>query len=131
MSTMDRTAVVAGMDVHRRFSTVTARNAEGKIASIHTTLPMYDKSGATGEDDEGLVEFPRSIEGVEVAIFLRERPDGNVKVSWRSRHHDVRESARHFGGGGHVRAAGATIQGNIDSVLPAVLEEVTKRLFQP
>ncbi len=104
-------------------------HAQGKVATIHTRLSMYEACGASGEDDEGLVEYPRSIQGVEVAIFLRERDDRTVKVSWRSRHADVRESARRFGGGGHVRAAGATIEGKIDAVIDMVVQEVSSRLF--
>ncbi len=104
--------------------------AEGKVATIHTTRKMYETSGACGDDDEGLVEYPRQIEGVEVAIFLREWDDGTVKVSWRSRDaYDIRESAIHFGGGGHVRASGAAIEGSIDAVRKEVIDEIVQRLF--
>ena len=106
-------------------------HAKGRVATILTTQALYDSSGANSDDDEGLVEYPRSIEGVEVAIFLRERRDGTVKVSWRSRDElDIRESAVYFGGGGHVRAAGAVIPGKIDRVLLAVVDEVANRLFR-
>ncbi|HEX7051480.1 MAG TPA: bifunctional oligoribonuclease/PAP phosphatase NrnA [Longimicrobiales bacterium] len=65
---------------------------------------------ATSEDLDGIVEYARSIEGTEVALLFRETPDGATKVSLRSNGEvDVNAVARRFGGGGHVKAAGALI----------------------
>jgi phosphoesterase RecJ-like protein len=78
--------------------------------------------GATGEDFDGLIEHVRSIEGTEVAMLFRETGEGDTKVSFRSNGAaDVNRLARRFGGGGHVKAAGALIPGGIDEVAPPVL----------
>ncbi len=85
--------------------------------------------GATSEDFDGLVEHVRSIEGTEVALLLRGTPDGATKVSFRSNGDaDVNRIARRFGGGGHVKAAGAVIPGGPDEVAPRVVEAVRTAL---
>lgn len=77
------------------------------------------------KDLDGVVSEIRSIEGVETAIFLYQNPEGSYKVSLRSCSYvDVAAIAVKFGGGGHVRAAGATIEGTREEILPALLEEI-------
>ncbi len=83
------------------------------------------RHGATGEDFDGLIEHARSVEGVDVALLFRETPEGQTKISFRSNGAaDVNAIARRFGGGGHVKAAGALVDGPVDSVVPQVLEAV-------
>ena len=83
----------------------------------------YDRLEATPEDLEGFVDFPRSVEGVEVGILFRTTQKGDTKMSLRSNGEvDVNAIARKFGGGGHVKAAGATVSRPIDEVVPEVLE---------
>lgn len=82
----------------------------------HDTLPVawislsavdMEETGATRDDVEGIVEYARRLEGVDVAVLLRELPDGRTKVSLRtSSDTDVAAVARELGGGGHVKAAG-------------------------
>lgn len=89
----------------------------GTFASLTVSLDMYGKSGATAELTDGFVNYPRSIQGVEVAIFFREISAGFYKVGFRSKGKvDVSALAAHFGGGGHHNAAGCTIQGDLESV---------------
>ena len=67
--------------------------------------------GVSGEDFDGLIEHVRSVEGTEVALLFRETAPGETKVSFRSNGAaDVNRVARQFGGGGHVKAAGATFR---------------------
>jgi bifunctional oligoribonuclease and PAP phosphatase NrnA len=81
--------------------------------------------GTTSEDLDGLVEHARALEGTEVALLLREMEDGTIKVSFRSNGEtDVNRVARRFGGGGHVKASGATISGTMESVLARVVDAV-------
>ena len=85
---------------------------------------MYSKAGASREDSEGIVNIPRCIKGVEVALLFREESSGEQswKVSLRSKGDvDVAKIAEGFGGGGHKKAAGCSIDGT--------LEEVKKRMF--
>jgi phosphoesterase RecJ-like protein len=79
--------------------------------------------GASSEDLEGVVDHARSIEGTELAILFRETADGSTKVSLRSAGSlDVNAIARQFGGGGHVKAAGALLAEPIEGARARVLE---------
>ncbi|HZG57324.1 bifunctional oligoribonuclease/PAP phosphatase NrnA [Paenibacillus sp.] len=85
--------------------------------------------GAADEDTEGLVNLPRNVDGVEVGILFKEKTDGIVKVSLRSSGRvDVAALAKTFGGGGHVRAAGCTINGTLDEAIRRVVEAVNEKL---
>ncbi|MBT8404835.1 MAG: bifunctional oligoribonuclease/PAP phosphatase NrnA [Gemmatimonadetes bacterium] len=81
----------------------------------------FERLEAIGDDLEGLVDYPRSVEGVHVALLFRATPRG-VKISLRSDGTvDVNALAREFGGGGHVRASGALIPGDLDDVRERVV----------
>lgn len=83
---------------------------DGKCALCYVTREMLDETGAMMEETEGVVQQLRSIAGVEVAVFLKEKDADTTKVSMRSKSYaNVAEIAESFGGGGHIRAAGATI----------------------
>lgn len=84
---------------------------------------------ATHEDFEGLIDHARAVEGTRVAVLFREMPDGSTKVSLRSNGPtDVNRIARAFGGGGHVKAAGASVDLPADEAVDRVLEEVREAL---
>lgn len=83
---------------------------DGKCALCYVTQEMLDETGAMMEETEGVVQQLRAISGVEVAVFLKEKDETTTKVSMRSKSYaDVAKIAATLGGGGHVRAAGATI----------------------
>lgn len=104
---------------------------DGKVAVMHTTRVMFQAYNADRADDDGFVDMLRSIEGVCTGIYLREEDENTVKVSWRSEgDNDVAISARHFGGGGHAKAAGATISGRIDDVRTIVVEQMKERILK-
>lgn len=87
-------------------------DAEPELPLTWISVPwsVARASGASSRDFDGLVEHARSLEGTEIAILLREVADGSTKVSLRSNGAaDVNAIARAFGGGGHVKAAGAVI----------------------
>lgn len=84
---------------------------------------VMEEVGAASEDLDGVVDHARSIEGTELAILFRETADGSTKISLRSAGSlDVNALARSFGGGGHVKAAGALIPERVASARPRVLE---------
>lgn len=96
-------------------------SASGEFASISVTLDMYRKTGTTAELTDGFVNYPRSIEGVEVAVFFRETKPDIYKVGFRSKGKvNVSSLARAFGGGGHHNAAGCIIAGSLDDVKKTV-----------
>ncbi len=92
---------------------------------IWTSLTANDRKTAKypGKDDADLINILSSTEGMDIALIFVDQPRGMVKVSWRSRpDYDVANLALQFGGGGHPRAAGAEIPGNIDAVRKQVLD---------
>jgi bifunctional oligoribonuclease and PAP phosphatase NrnA len=89
---------------------------------------VFEAEGATSEDLEGLVDYPRSVAGTEVALLFRHTARG-TKVSLRSNGHvDVNALARQFGGGGHVRASGVLVDAPPEKAIPAVLEAAREAL---
>jgi phosphoesterase RecJ-like protein len=101
------------------------RDESGRIAWVSVTRDLLARVGANDEDVEGLVYYPRNVEGVEVGLIFREAAPGKVKVSFRSKYLiDVGAIALELGGGGHARASGCTIEGEIDEIRDRVLERV-------
>lgn len=101
----------------------------GDFASITVTLDMYDKSGATAELTDGFINYPRSIRGVEVALFFREIKPGEFKVGFRSKGKvDVSSLAAAFGGGGHHNAAGCNVSSTLDETKQQIFNHLEKVL---
>lgn len=103
----------------------------GKVTFTYiSNKDLIDVNAKIG-DHEGLVEVGRDIEGVEVSIFIRQKEDDEsiYKVSMRSNDYvNVSDVCLMFGGGGHERAAGATIQGNVEQVKQKIMKELKKVL---
>ncbi|BCR04830.1 phosphoesterase [Desulfuromonas versatilis] len=90
-------------------------------ASVSVTSEMLVRTGATAEHTDGFVNYPRSISGVEVALFFRQVGPAAYKVGFRSKGKvDVGSLARALGGGGHHNAAGAVVEGELDHVRATV-----------
>lgn len=92
----------------------------------HNDLHRLDQTPA---DMEGLVNQALTIAGTDMVILVHEADDGTVRLSFRSRNGVVvDELARSFGGGGHGRAAGATVVGTLNAVLPMVVAKAERVL---
>lgn len=105
-------------------------SANRQIAWISVTLEEIRESGATNEDLEGLVNYPRNIEGVEVGMLFKQTDTDKFKVSLRSAGRaDVAAIAKSFGGGGHVRASGCSLEGSLKQVIQQMLKEVELALL--
>ena len=103
---------------------------KGKIAYSYATRNDLERTGADLDECDGLIDVVRSVEGSEVALFLKMVPGGKVRGNLRAKgEHDVSEVARAMGGGGHRAAAGFTYEGDIDEALAAVLPYL-KRLVE-
>lgn len=130
----------AGVDPERLYEMVYATAPAGRIrltAEVLDTLQVEPEVGlawitvptgalerhGVGTDDlDGLVEFARSIQGTRLALMFRTLANGRVKVSFRSVGDvDVAAFAQQFGGGGHVKASGASIEGTMEEVQARVL----------
>jgi phosphoesterase RecJ-like protein len=87
------------------------------ISWISVAAGAAEQYGLRSEDLEGIAEHPRSIGGTRLAVFFRDLGHDKVKVSFRSTGDvDVNKFAKQFGGGGHARASGALIEGNLEAV---------------
>jgi bifunctional oligoribonuclease and PAP phosphatase NrnA len=92
-------------------------------------LEVSDRLGSTADDYDGLIDHARSIAGTRVAILFRETAPHETKLSLRSSGDtNVNEIARQFGGGGHVKASGATIRLPVEEAVAKVLEAVRREL---
>lgn len=90
---------------------------DGRLAVGMVSRDDFAATGCGPEDLENVVEGLRAIRGVEVSLLLRQRENGDVKISLRSRGaHDVSAVAIDLGGGGHHNAAGALVDGTLDQV---------------
>lgn len=104
--------------------------SQGRVASIVLANKMLEETGATHEMAEEFINFPRSIDSVEVAVQFRETTDGKIKVSLRSKDVvDVAALAALFGGGGHKRAAGCTLEGPLEEVRQKIYAAVEESLM--
>ena len=97
---------------------------DGRIAWITVLEEMFKETGTTKEDTEDYINYPRSIEGVEVAILFRQS-NNDWKMSFRSNGRiDVADVALEFGGGGHSMAAGCFLKGSFEEVREKVIGKV-------
>ncbi|NOQ45176.1 MAG: bifunctional oligoribonuclease/PAP phosphatase NrnA [Desulfobulbaceae bacterium] len=104
--------------------------AGGQIGLIRVSAEMFAQSGASSEDVEGFVNYPRALRSVRVAVFLKESKEGIISVSLRAKGGcDVAAIAAAFGGGGHRNAAGFRFTDNsMEDVQKKVLDALKKAL---
>jgi phosphoesterase RecJ-like protein len=136
-----------GVDPESIYASVYASAPEGRVrllAEVLQTLVVEPDVGlawvsvpadalrrhdVTADDLDGIVEFPRSIAGVRMALLFRHIGSGRIKVSFRSMGEvDVAALAHQFGGGGHHRAAGASLSGTMADVEEQVLRAARRYL---
>ena len=91
---------------------------DGQVVSMSLTLPIMER---VGDDTDGFVDMIRNIKGVDVAIVLKAKTDTLTRASIRSKVRDANQIASHFGGGGHIRAAGCSIESPIHEALEQIL----------
>ncbi|MES2176767.1 MAG: bifunctional oligoribonuclease/PAP phosphatase NrnA [Gemmatimonadota bacterium] len=133
--------LACGVDPEEMYTRIYASAPAGRVrlmADVLATLQMDEAHGLTwltmqagalekydvkAEDLDGIVEHARSIAGTRMALFFRDLGHGKVKVSFRSTGGtDVNAFARQFGGGGHAKASGALIAGELAEVRDTVVE---------
>ena len=103
------------------------RTEDGRVAWMELTREMAEGSGLSGGELEGLVQYPRMVDGVEVALLFKEMGPRQTRVSLRSqRYVDVAALARQFGGGGHLRSAGCTVPLPLQEAVQQVVEAVSR-----
>jgi len=98
---------------------------DGKCIYGYCTSEMMEEYGVTTKDLDAVVASIRNVDGVEVAMFLYQLSEDSYKVSLRSKNYvDVSKIAVENGGGGHVRAAGAEIHGELNDIINKLLNRI-------
>ena len=132
----------AGMELYERESSGKLKLLQHYISSLKfecggracigvLPLGIFEQTGATVEDTEGLVDYARSIESVEIGVLIEERP-GVIKASLRAKSSNFRMDtvASQFGGGGHASAAGLNCHDTLTSFYPKLVGALTQRLAE-
>lgn len=100
---------------------------DGRFAVIVIRLADFEKYSVGKDATEGFVDFPLSIDSVEVVAALMENKPNQFKVSLRSKSKaDVNAIAGVYGGGGHVRASGCMLFGNIEEIIDKLTYTVSQ-----
>ncbi len=102
---------------------------DGRLAWAKVTRRMLKEAEAVMSESEGIIDTLNSIAGLDVAILFKEVSGGLTKISVRSRGSvDAASLCGRFGGGGHLRAAGAELRMPLRDAVPAVLEAVKEAI---
>jgi len=100
-----------------------------KLGIAKITDEVIKKNNIDMNDIEGIVEFIREVDEIEISCVLKEYDVENTKVSLRSKNNiDVAEISKKFGGGGHIKAAGFQISKNLKDSEMIIVEELKKYL---
>ena len=102
---------------------------EGTFAWSVITQEMISKANANKSDVEGFSDMVRTIRGVEVSLMIFEQSSTRCRINFRSKgKFSVNDIAKSLGGGGHAYAAGAQVDGNLDSVIKTTVSNSIKSL---
>lgn len=104
---------------------------EKKIAVITASRDLLEQCGARVDELDGIINYTRNIEGVELGIMFFIDRDGEVKIGFRSKNIDVSALAGRLGGGGHARAAGCRLKGAYGLVKERVIHEALLAVNSP
>lgn len=101
-------------------------DCDDRVASFSLSMETAKNLAVLPEDNEGLIDHLRAVEGVQVAVFFEELPENKVRLSMRSKESrfDVCKICGLFGGGGHAQAAGARLPGPLKAAEEKVLEAI-------
>lgn len=100
-----------------------------KIAVTYLTRNEIQALNATKKHTESIVQMMNEIENIECSVFIYETDLNEHKVSLRSKGHvDVCEVAKRFGGGGHVKASGFSLEGHLSTVIQKIVSVINEQL---
>lgn len=119
----------ARMRLESRFIDFMEEYLDGKLIIAAVTIDMRKEIGLNFDEFEGLAPMTIQPEGTEIGILIKEREQGVYKCSFRSAENvNVSDICRTLGGGGHAKAAGCTLSGNLTDVKNQLIEAVRKAL---
>jgi phosphoesterase RecJ-like protein len=118
------------MQLLQRFLATLRMECEGKVCIGTLKAGVFGETGSTTEDTEGLVDYARSIDGVEIGALIEERTDGGVKASLRAKEPAYRVDlvAAQFNGGGHACAAGLNLKTGAADFYPRLVAALAQRI---
>lgn len=103
----------------------------GRLAVMEISGSMIEESGGSMSDTEGFVDYPASVDSIELCALFRELGAREIRVSLRSRStHDVARLAERFGGGGHRKAAGLTMRKSLEEAKSIIISDLSELLEQ-
>ncbi|MCR5605565.1 MAG: bifunctional oligoribonuclease/PAP phosphatase NrnA [Treponema sp.] len=103
------------------------RYYNNKLCVTYETMEDTKKYGLEGRDSDALYSLLLAVDGVEAVLFVRQETEHSCTAGFRSRDSvDVSAIAAKFGGGGHKNAAGLSMEGKIENVIPMILKEFAK-----
>lgn len=113
----------------QRFLASLQLHFKGRVCIGRLLKKDFEETGATSDDTEGLVDYARSIDGVDIGALIEERGDG-IKCSLRAKEgkFQVQQIAQQFGGGGHACAAGLNVELDAESFQTQLVEALDSHL---
>lgn len=117
------------LDLLQRFLQSLKLHFDGRVCLGLLKDGVYEEVGAATDDSEGLVDYARSIDGVDIGVLVEDRAS-KLKVSLRSKEAKYRMDliAKQFNGGGHAAAAGLNIETSLDEFLPKLLVAIEEQM---
>ena len=100
---------------------------EGNVALISITKADLKEFNLIADDVSDIVDMFMSLKSLVVSIVIREEDRNFYKLSFRSRDYEILSWAREFGGGGHLRAAGAWVHDTYPAILAKILRQIESR----
>jgi len=101
----------------------------GKIVHVLLSLSVYQEIGAVKEDNEGILEVIRGLKNIDLVIMLRQLDKDRIKGSLRSTNFvDCHHLSKMFGGGGHFKASGFTVNGDVDRVGNDIVRKICEEV---
>lgn len=106
-------------------------NDDDGIIWAEVPLSMFEENGTEYQDLKPALKHMRSIDSCQVAVLLQERPDGTIKINFRAKSDfNLLTVANQFGGGGHEKAAGATVEGDLQETRKDVIRSIKEAMPQ-
>jgi phosphoesterase RecJ-like protein len=104
--------------------------SNGRICVGRLAAGIFEETGTSAEDTEGLVDYARSIDGVDIGALIEEKSDGTVKASLRAKEPAYRVDlvAAQFQGGGHACAAGLNLKSGAENFYGRLVAALIERI---
>ena len=116
-------------DLYTRIISKMRYRLDGRVGILTITKKDLEETGAVDNLTEGFIDYPLTVDTVEVAISLLETGNNRYKISLRSKGKvNVNEIASLYGGGGHILASGAMLNGYLEDVIDKLVYNVKQRL---